>query len=124
MTPETDVRLKKRIVRALIEEVIVDIDRTIGETSLVIHWKGGTHTELRVPIRRRGQNSLHTSKDIVDAVRTLTLVCTDDVVAAYLNRNGLLTGRGNRWTRERVVSLRLSAGSLSIHPDGKRQKAG
>ena len=51
-------------LRALIEEVIVDIDRTIGETSLVIHWKGGTHTELRVPIRRRGtplSNSVVTS---------------------------------------------------------------
>ena len=119
--PETDVRLKKRIVRALIEEVIVDIDRTIGETSLVIHWKGGTHTELRVPIRRRGQNSLHTSKDIVDAVRTLTLVCTDDVVAAYLNRNGLLTGRGNRWTRERVVSLRNKRGIAKYSP--RRQEA-
>ena len=119
--PETDVRLKKRIVRALIEEVIVDIDRTIGETSLVIHWKGGTHNELRVPIRRRGQNSLHTSKDIVDAVRTLTLVCTDDVVAAYLNRNGLLTGRGNRWTRERVVSLRNKRGIAKYSP--RRQEA-
>ena len=104
--PETDIRLKKRIVRTLIEEVIVNVDRTIGETSLVIHWKGGTHTELRIPIRRRGQNSLHTSKDIVDAVRALTLVCSDDVIAAVLNRNGLLTGRGNRWTHERVVSLR------------------
>jgi hypothetical protein len=104
--PQTDIRLKKRILRTLIEEVIVDIDRAIGETSLVIHWKGGVHTELCVPSRRRGQNSLHTSKDIVDAVRALTLVCTDDVIAAYLNRNGLLTGRGNRWTLERVISLR------------------
>ena len=33
-------------------------------------------------------------------------VCTDERVAHYLNRNGLLTGRGNRWTRERVTSLR------------------
>jgi hypothetical protein len=32
--------------------------------------------------------------------------CTDDVIAAALNRNGLRTGRGNRFTRERVASLR------------------
>jgi hypothetical protein len=27
-------------------------------------------------------------------------------IAGILNRNGLVTGYGNRWTRERVTSLR------------------
>jgi hypothetical protein len=101
-----DVRLKKRLIRTLIDEIIVDIDAQAGEVILIIHWKGGVHTELRLPRRRRGQNSTQTSKDIVDAVRTLARICPDDLLANVLNRNGLLTGRGNRWTRERVVSLR------------------
>jgi hypothetical protein len=33
-------------------------------------------------------------------------ISTDDIIAGVLNRNGHLTGRGNRWTRERVASLR------------------
>src|SRR6266849_10715530 len=53
-----------------------------------------------------GRIGTQTSKDIVDAVRTLARICPDDLLANVLNRNGLLTGRGNRWTRERVVSLR------------------
>jgi hypothetical protein len=105
-SPYTDVRLKKRLVRTLIHEIIVDIDAQAGEVILVLHWKGGVHTELRLPRRRRGQNSTQTSKDIVDAVRTLARICPDDLLANVLNRNGLLTGRGNRWTRERLVSLR------------------
>jgi hypothetical protein len=104
--PKTDVRLKKRIVRALIDEVLVDVNSNAGETSLVIRWKGGVHTELRVRRRRRGQNKLHTSPDIVEAVRALTRICSDKVIAGVLNRNGLLTGKGNRWTQERVTSLR------------------
>jgi hypothetical protein len=32
--------------------------------------------------------------------------CSDDVIAGVLNRNDLRTGHGNRWTRERVTSLR------------------
>jgi hypothetical protein len=56
--------------------------------------------------RRRGQNSAHTSTDIIEAVRRLARICPDDLLANILNRNRLLTGRGNRWTRERVVSLR------------------
>jgi hypothetical protein len=39
-----------------------------GEVILVIHWKGGVHTELRLPRRRRGQNSAQTSKAIIDTV--------------------------------------------------------
>jgi len=104
--PDTDVRLKKRVVRALVEEVLVDRNSKAGEISLVIHWKGGTHTELVIACRKRGENSLHTSKDTVEAVRVLTLICSDDVIAGILNRNRRLTGRGNRWTRERVTSLR------------------
>jgi len=38
----------------------------------------------------------------------LALIARDDVIAGILNRNGLRTGHGNRWTRERVTSLRSS----------------
>jgi hypothetical protein len=97
--------VKKRIVRTLIEEVVADVDSAAGEILLYIHWKGGVHTQLRLPRRRRGQMN-HTSKDIVAAVRSLSRTCSDEVIAGALNRNNLCTGRGNRWTRERVVSLR------------------
>src|SRR6266545_3413358 len=103
--PTTDIPLKKRIVRELIHEVIADVDATGGEIILVVHWVGGVHTELRVPRRRRGQRK-STAPQIVEAVRMLTCKCTDDVIAGILTRNDLRTANGNRWTRERVTSLR------------------
>jgi hypothetical protein len=54
----------------------------------------------------RGQNNAHSSPQIIDAVRALANTCTDDLIASALNRSGLPTGRGNRWSRERVTSLR------------------
>lgn len=102
----TDVRLKKRIVQTLIQEVVVDVDPQAGEIILIVHWKGGIHTELRLPRRRRGETKQNTATEIVDAVRVLACICPDELVASTLNRNGLQTGRGNRWTRERVTSLR------------------
>lgn len=120
---DTDVRLKKRIVRTLIHEVVVDVDAEAGELILVLHWKGGVHTELRLPRRRRGQNSKQTSKEIVDAVRTLARICSDEVIAGALNRNGLRTGRGNRWTREAVTSLR-SHHQISCYGSDKRETEG
>ncbi len=103
--PTTDARLKKRIVRTLINEVVADLDDGTSGIVLVIHWVGGVHTELRLPKRRRGQRNA-TPDDIVDAVRQLVLIANDDVIAGVLNRNGLTTGNGNRWTRERVTALR------------------
>ena len=105
--PETDTRLKKRIVRTVIREALADLDDATAEIVLTIHWIGGAHTELRLPRRRRGQRN-STSSDIVTAVRQLSLILKDDVIAGVLNRNGLRTGNGNRWTRERVTSLRSS----------------
>ena len=103
--PTTDARLKKRIVRTLIEEVVAEIDDAASEIVLCIHWVGGIHSEIRLPRRRRGQRN-STSADIIAAVRQLALIANDDLIAGILNRNGLKTGNGNRWTRERVTSLR------------------
>ena len=104
--PATSVRLKKRIVRTLIEEVLVDVDSSASELVLTLHWKGGAHTEQRLPRRRRGQCSTQTSRELIEAVGVLARICNDDLIAGILNRNGHLTGRGNRWTRERVTALR------------------
>ena len=104
--PETDIRLKKRIARTLIEEVIADVDRQAGQIEIVIHWKGGVHSELRVRRQRRGSNRLHTSAEIVETIRILVRICSDEQIAGVLSRNGLRTGHGNRWTRARVTSLR------------------
>jgi hypothetical protein len=103
--PTTDARLKKRIVRTLIHEVVADIDDVASEIVLIVHWVGGAHSELRLPKRRRGQRN-STSADIIQAVRQLVLIASDDLIAGLLNRNGLKTGNGNRWTRERVTSMR------------------
>ena len=88
----------------MIREVIADIDPDAAEIVLMIHWMGGVHTELRLPRRRKGQRN-STASDIVTAVRYLVLIANDNLIAGILNRNKLVTGHGNRWTRERVTAL-------------------
>jgi len=88
--PTTDARLKKRIVRTLIHEVIADIDAEVAEITLMVHWMGGVHTELRLPRRRKGQRN-STSSDIITAVRLLVRIASDDLIAGILNRNKLVT---------------------------------
>jgi len=106
----TDVRLKKRILRTVIKEILVDLDEAAGQIFVVIHWQGGVHTQFELRRRRTGQNRLHTSPEIADAIRQLVHIGTDANIAGWLNRAGLQTGRGNRWTQERVASFRSKRG--------------
>ncbi len=119
--PHSDERTKKRLLRALIREIVVDIDEQTSEVVLFIHWKGGVHTPLRLPRRRRGQSDGHTPKNIVEAVRVLSRIYTDDMIAGVLNRAQLRTARGNYWTRALIASLRSNHGIL-CH-DEERQTA-
>lgn len=119
--PETDVRLKKRIIRTLVEEIVVDIDVERSEVALVVHWKGGVHSELRAPRRRRGQAGPRTGTDVVEAIRQLVLICDDKMVASVLNRNGLVTANGHRWCRMAIASLRNKRG-IAVHSP-ERQRA-
>jgi hypothetical protein len=58
----------------------------------------------------------------VDAVRVLVRICSDDTIAGALTRSGLVTGMGNRWTRERVTSLRSHHGIASYSAERRRSE--
>ena len=55
-----------------------------GEVILVIHWKGGVHTELRLPRRRRGHNSRRSPPELIEAVRLLAKIWADGAYAGHL----------------------------------------
>jgi excisionase family DNA binding protein len=103
--PLTEIRTKKRLVRLLIEDIVA---RTPEERviELVIHWKGGKHTALRLPRNRTGQHRRCTSREVVEVVRELTRCLPDARIARVLNLLGYRTGAGNTWTEHRVTSLR------------------
>ena len=78
------VELKKKIIRTVISEIIVDV---VGDTlELVIHWQGGDHTALTVKKNRNGRTDWCTDDDIVDLVRALARHMPDQTMAAVLNR--------------------------------------
>lgn len=102
----TDMRLKQRIVRLLIQEVVADIDHEKDEIVLVIHWTGGRHSERRVPRTKTGDHSRCTDRQVIEVVRQLARRYPDMQIAATLNRMGVRTGAGNTWDARRVRSLR------------------
>lgn len=117
----TDMALKKRIVRVLIEEVVVD-DKTPGQIDAVIHWKGGQHGAIRVRRNRTGVHCFTTDTDTVELVKSLAEVMSDRDIARQLNRLGRKTGHGNSWNQSRVSSLRNSHEIPVYDPRTKREK--
>jgi hypothetical protein len=116
-SPQSDMRLKQRIVQILVEEIVVDVDADANEVVAVIHWRGGRHTEARIPKRRSGQPYHTTSDDVVALLTRMDRRWTDDEAAALLNRLGLKTGTGKVWNRTRVRTLRVRCGLPPCDPD-------
>src|SRR5215813_4501865 len=104
--PATDMRLKQRLVRILIDEIVVDVDDKSSEVVLVIHWSGGRHSELRVEKNGTGKHRRCTSMDAIGVIRQMAERFCDEQIAATLNRLGLRTGGGNTWNQVRVRSAR------------------
>jgi hypothetical protein len=104
--PSGEMRVKQRIARRLIQEIIADAHEPTREIVLVIHWAGGRHSELRIPRPKPGEHRHRTGPDAEGVVRRMAGAWPDHEIAASLNRLRLRTGAGNTWTASRVLSLR------------------
>ena len=121
--PESDMRLKKRIVRTLIEEILVDVDDEAARIHMIVRWAGGQHAQLSVRKQRKGQHRYTTDRKVVDIVRELATILPDGQIARILNRLGLRTGRNNNWTAGRVISLRHYHG-IPVHDPATSKREG
>ena len=104
--PHTDVSLRKRILRTVLKEIILNNLDDPPVHELHLHWQGGVHTQLRVPRNGRGKHSRSTDADVVELVRELSKVAEDKTIASILNRLGYKSGQGKSWHSHRVVNLR------------------
>ena len=121
--PEADKRLKKRIVRTLIEEILVDVDEEAARIHMVVRWAGGQHAQLSVRRIARGSTVTRRTARSVDIARELTALLPDGQIARILNRLGLKTGRNNNRTAGRGTSLRHYHG-IPVHDPATCEQEG
>ena len=105
-SPAADMRLKQRLVRVLVREIVADVDESSEEIVLVVHWVGGRHTELRVKKNKTGIHRKRASEEAENVVRRMAGRWPDEQIAATLNRLGIPTGAGNTWNEVRIYNLR------------------
>lgn len=104
--PAVTMRVRQQLLRALIEDIVADVDKAAGEIVLVVHWKGGRHTELRVKKPKTGEHGTKTSDKALAIIREMAGRWSDESIAASLNRMGIRTGQGKTWNAKRVSSIR------------------
>lgn len=104
--PGVTIRTRQQLVRALIADIVADVDEAAREVILTVHWQGGQHSELRVRKPRTGEHGCSTSDDALAVIRSMITRWSDQDIAASLNRMGIRTGQGKTWTAHRVRSIR------------------
>jgi len=120
--PMSSPQLKKRIVRTLLHEIVVNVDAERG-VCMILHWQGGEHSVLRFLKRKVGQHRYMASEDLISLVRELARVQPDRGIASILNRLGRRTGRGHTWTEGRVRAFR-GTHDIAVYQEGERLDRG
>ena len=104
--PTTTDRDRKELLRTLLEEVILKVERKENHADLTLRWRGGTTTKLDLPLKRYQVQGPTTDEDTMSLLRRLAAYYPDDTIAGILNRQGRKTAYGECFTAHQVGSLR------------------
>ena len=104
--PTTSSRDRKELLRSLLEEVIIKIERDKFTAHLTLRWKGGALSEIDLSLPRSRPATIRTDEDTIALVRRLAVIYPDTVIAGILNRQERRTARGHRFDGNRVGNLR------------------
>jgi DNA invertase Pin-like site-specific DNA recombinase len=120
--PTTTDRDKKELLRTLLEEVIIAVQRDEFRAHLTLRWRGGMITELDLHLPRLNPARVRTDEDTVELVRRLAIHYSDGVIAGILNRQGRKTVHGERFTANQVGNLRRYRNIACFEPPAEPPK--
>ncbi len=98
-------KTKKKIIRTIVKEVVVNLNDSDDMLNFIIHWQGGVHTQFKMEKPRSGTGQKTSMKDL-DIIRKMGVRYGDDEIARVLNKLGRKTGKGKRWNEQRVRTIR------------------
>jgi DNA invertase Pin-like site-specific DNA recombinase len=104
--PETTPRERKQLIRALLSEVTLTVDRQARTAALTLCWEGGAITERTVALPRLGAPWRTTQASTVELIRRLAAHYDDATIAGVLARQHRRTGTGLTFTKARVAEAR------------------
>lgn len=105
-SPATTPRERKQLIRALLSEITLTVDRQARTAALTLCWEGGAVTQRTVALPRLGAPWRTTQASTVDLIRRLAVHYDDATIAGVLARQHRRTGTGLAFTKARVAEVR------------------
>ena len=78
--PAATMATRKRIVRAVLHEIVVRVEN--GFVDMVLHWRGGDHTALKVKKNTSGKHRWSVAEETETLVRELARLMPDRAIAS------------------------------------------
>jgi predicted DNA-binding transcriptional regulator AlpA len=104
--PTTTARDRKELLRTVLDEVLITVERAASRAQLTLRWHGGTVTMREVSLPRSHPPRIRTEEATLTLLQRLAAHYPDAVIAGVLNRQGRTTARGERFTASAVGNLR------------------
>jgi DNA invertase Pin-like site-specific DNA recombinase len=104
--PTTTDRDRKELLRTLLEEVIINVERKENRADLTMRWRGGMITKLEVRLKSYHVQGPKTDEDTMSLLCRLAAHYPDDIIAGILNRQQRKPAFGGQFTAGHVGGLR------------------
>src|SRR4030095_6499451 len=93
---------RKQLLRMAIDSVQVDGSSQVGQIEVQIRWRSGTITSLSVKRTARGECPRKTPEEAVSRIHKMASRRTYSEIATALNRAGLRSAFGRRFTSQHI----------------------
>lgn len=108
--PTTRPQDRTRVVRCLIDQVVVTVPDEGAHIKADVHWFGGEISTLEVPRGKTGEHRHVAEPELVELVRRLAHDFSDAQVARILHRKGIHTPKELPFVAHHVANLRHTHG--------------
>ena len=86
--PGVTTRARQQLIRALVADIIADVDEATREVVLTIHWRGGQHSQLRVRKPKTGEHGCRTPDAALAVMARMATRFSDADIAAIAEPHG------------------------------------
>jgi hypothetical protein len=69
--PGVTMRARQQLLRALVVDIVADVGDAARDVILIIHWRGGQHSQLRVRKPKTGEHGCRTPEEALAVMRSM-----------------------------------------------------
>jgi excisionase family DNA binding protein len=103
-------RDRNELLRALLDDVVLNVDRERNVGTVELFWEGGARTVLPVRLKFSAIKRTGTRPELIDMIRRLAEHSSDPEIAMVLSKQGWNSPTGLPFTAARVRGIRERAG--------------